>query len=62
MVPLGSLVDVRRVLGSELITHYNLYPAAPLVGSPAPGYSSGEALDIMEPVASANLPQNMGYN
>ena len=62
MVPLGTLVDVRRVLGSELITHYNLYPAAPLVGGPAPGYSSGEALKIMERLASANLPQNMGYN
>ena len=62
MVPLGALVDVRRVLGSELITHYNLYPAAPLVGSPAPGYSSGEALEIMERFANANLPQNMGYN
>jgi hydrophobic/amphiphilic exporter-1 (mainly G- bacteria), HAE1 family len=62
MVPLGALVDVRRVLGSELITHYNLYPAAPLVGSPAPDYSSGEALSIMERVANANLPQNMGYN
>src|SRR5262247_4143796 len=62
MVPLGALVDVRRTLGSELITHYNLYPAAPLVGSPAPGYSSGEALSIMERIANANLPQNMGYN
>jgi HAE1 family hydrophobic/amphiphilic exporter-1 len=62
MVPLGTLVDVRRVLGSELITHYNLYPAAPLVGSPAPGYSSGEAINIMERIANANLPQNMGYN
>jgi HAE1 family hydrophobic/amphiphilic exporter-1 len=62
MVPLGALVDVRRTLGSELITHYNLYPAAPLVGSPAPGYSSGEALSIMERLASANLPRNMGYN
>ena len=62
MVPLGALVDVRRVLGSELITHYNLYPAAPLVGNPAPGYSSGEALSIMERIASANLPQNIGYN
>jgi HAE1 family hydrophobic/amphiphilic exporter-1 len=62
MVPLGALVDVRRVLGSELITHYNLYPAAPLVGSPAPGYSSGEALSIMERIANANLPQNIGYN
>jgi HAE1 family hydrophobic/amphiphilic exporter-1 len=62
MVPLGSLLDVRRVLGAELITHYNLYPAAPLVGNPAPGYSSGEALNLMERVANTNLPQNIGYN
>jgi hydrophobic/amphiphilic exporter-1 (mainly G- bacteria), HAE1 family len=62
MVPLGALVDVRRVLGSELITHYNLYPAVPLVGSPAPGFSSGEALRIMEGVVNANLSHNIGYN
>jgi HAE1 family hydrophobic/amphiphilic exporter-1 len=62
MVPLGALVDIRRTLGSELITQYNLYPAAPLVGGPATGYSSGEALKIMERLANVNLPQNMGYN
>ena len=38
LVPLGALLDVRRVLGSELITRYNLYPAAPLIGRPAPGF------------------------
>ncbi len=62
MVPLGALLDVRRVLGSELITRYNLYPSAPLIGRPAPGFSSGEALTIMERVANANLPLNTGYN
>ena len=62
MVPLGALIEVRRVLGSELITRYNLYPAAPLIGAPAPGYSSGDALTIMERVATANLPLNTGYN
>jgi HAE1 family hydrophobic/amphiphilic exporter-1 len=62
MVPLGALLDVRRVLGSELITRYNLYPAAPVIGAPAPGFSSGEALEIMERIANANLPLNIGYN
>src|SRR5262245_12520608 len=62
MVPLGALLDVRRVLGSELITRYNLYPAASVIGRPAPEFSSGEALDIMERVANANLPLNIGYN
>jgi HAE1 family hydrophobic/amphiphilic exporter-1 len=62
MVPLGALLDVRRVLGSELITRYNLYPAASLIGRPAPGFSSGEALNIMERVANTNLPLGIGYN
>src|SRR5580765_2050152 len=60
LVPLGALLEVRRVLGSELITRYNLYPAAPLIGRPAPGFSSGEALAIMEQIANDNLPLNTG--
>jgi len=62
LVPLGALLEVRRVLGSELITRYNLYPAAPLIGQPAPGFSSGEALTIMERIANENLPLNTGYD
>jgi hydrophobic/amphiphilic exporter-1 (mainly G- bacteria), HAE1 family len=62
MVPLGAVLDVHRVLGSELITRYNLYPAAPLIGRPAPGRSSGEALATMERVAGANLPAGMAYD
>ena len=62
MVPLGAVLDVRPVLGSELITRYNLYPAAPVIGRPAPGFSSGDAIAIMERVANANLPLNTGYN
>jgi hydrophobic/amphiphilic exporter-1 (mainly G- bacteria), HAE1 family len=60
LVPLGALLEVRRVLGSELITRYNLYPAAPLIGRSAPGFSSGEALAIMERIANDNLPLNTG--
>jgi HAE1 family hydrophobic/amphiphilic exporter-1 len=59
MVPLGSLLDVRRVLGSELITRYNLYPAASITGIPTPTFSSGEALDFMERSAAKILPQGM---
>ena len=61
MVPLGALLDIRRILGPELITRYNLYPAASLIGRPAPGFSSGEALSIMEQLANTNLPR-IGYN
>ncbi len=61
MVPLGSLIDIRRVAGSELVTRYNLYPAATLTGIPMPSFSSGEALEFMERTADANLPHGMAY-
>jgi HAE1 family hydrophobic/amphiphilic exporter-1 len=60
MVPLGSLVEVRRSQGSELITRYNLYPAAAVFGAAAPGSSSGEVLKLMDRLAADILPQGMG--
>jgi HAE1 family hydrophobic/amphiphilic exporter-1 len=62
MVPLGTLLDVRQVQGSELITRYNLYPAAAIFGSAAPGFSSGQALSLMEQLADNSLPQGMAYD
>jgi HAE1 family hydrophobic/amphiphilic exporter-1 len=61
MVPLGSLLEVRRTAGAELITRYNLYPSAAIFGSAAPGFSSGQALEIMEQLAATTLPQGMGF-
>ncbi|HZY60803.1 MAG TPA: efflux RND transporter permease subunit [Candidatus Binataceae bacterium] len=61
MVPLGALLEVRRVLGAELVTRYNLYPAASIIGIPNPGYSSGQAMDIMEQLAHEILPVGMEY-
>ncbi|HLH76761.1 MAG TPA: efflux RND transporter permease subunit [Candidatus Binataceae bacterium] len=62
MVPLGALLDIRRILGSELITRFNLYPAAPIIGIPNPTYgSSGQALDLMGRIAGAVLPPTMDY-
>jgi HAE1 family hydrophobic/amphiphilic exporter-1 len=62
MVPLGAIVSVRRVLGSELITRNNLYPSASVIGGAASGFSSGQALDAMRRVAVANLPPGVGYD
>jgi HAE1 family hydrophobic/amphiphilic exporter-1 len=62
MVPLGAIMNIRRTLGTELITRYNLYPAAPIIGRAAAGYSSGQALDSMEAIVNGNLPLGMGYN
>jgi HAE1 family hydrophobic/amphiphilic exporter-1 len=62
MVPLGTLLDVSRTHGSELITRYNLYPAAPIFGSASPGFSSGQALAHMEQLGKDTLPQGMAYD
>ena len=62
MVPMGALVRIRRALGSELLTRYNLYPAVPIIGNPAPGYSTGQALTAMEEIADQNLPPGMAYD
>ncbi|MFO1154401.1 MAG: multidrug efflux RND transporter permease subunit [Rhodospirillales bacterium] len=61
VVPLGTLLTAHPVLSSELITRYNLYPAAPVFGAAAPGRSSGEALNLMAQVADNTLPAGMSY-
>jgi len=61
MVPLGTMMQVKQTLGSELVTRYQLFPAAPIYGAAARGASSGEGLRIMEDVARHTLPQGMTY-
>ena len=56
MVPLGSLLDVKRTEGAELITRYNLYPSAAIFGTAAPGFSSGQAIAKMEQLSASALP------
>lgn len=56
MVPLGTLARITPSVGPSLITMYNLYPAATVLGSQAPGFSSGDALTLMEQVSDAALP------
>jgi HAE1 family hydrophobic/amphiphilic exporter-1 len=62
MVPLGALLKIRRTLGSELVTRYNLYPAATIVGIPMPKYSSGQAMDMMDGWAKQILPSGMAWD
>jgi multidrug efflux pump subunit AcrB len=62
MVPLMSMASVMDRPGPVLIMRYNMYPAAAINGSPAPGVSSGQAIDIMEnwtQMNVANLAQGM---
>ena len=55
-VPLGSFTTVENRSGPYRVPRYNLYPAAELDGSAAPGFSQGEAMQIMEKLAAEVLP------
>ena len=59
MVPLGSVLTVKQSYGPDQVTHYNGYPAADINGSPAPGISSGEAVEVMERLAAETLPNGI---
>ncbi|MCZ7659515.1 MAG: multidrug efflux RND transporter permease subunit [Xanthobacteraceae bacterium] len=61
MIPLGTLVEIVPVAGPALISLYNLYPASTVIGMPAAGFSSGEALRLMEEIAARILPPGAGY-
>jgi HAE1 family hydrophobic/amphiphilic exporter-1 len=61
MVLLGTLMKVENKLGSELVTHYNLYPAANLIVVPAAGVSLGDMLSRIEQISADSLPLGMGY-
>jgi HAE1 family hydrophobic/amphiphilic exporter-1 len=56
MIPLGTLVNITPTVGPSLISLYNLYPTASVLGLPAAGFSSGEALRLMDENAARTLP------
>jgi hydrophobe/amphiphile efflux-1 (HAE1) family protein len=60
-VPLGSFTTVEDRSGPYRWPRYNLYPAAELDGAAAPGYSQGEAMEIMERLAAQTLPDGISY-
>ena len=62
MVPIGTVATITPAVGPSLISLYNLYPSATIVGLPAQGYSSGQSLSLMEQVADKTLPPGAGYD
>ena len=58
-VPLGSFTTVRDISGPFRVPRYNIYPASELDGAAAPGYSQGQAIDIMEKLARETLPDGL---
>jgi hydrophobic/amphiphilic exporter-1 (mainly G- bacteria), HAE1 family len=61
MVPLGTMTAVSYRTGPSLISFYNLRPAAQVLGAPALNFSSGQALALLDQIATATLPPGMGY-
>ncbi|WP_435021319.1 efflux RND transporter permease subunit [Tundrisphaera sp. TA3] len=61
MIPLGTFCRVELSNGPQIIPRYNLYPSATINGSSAPGFSSGQAMALMEQMADTKLPGSMGY-
>jgi hydrophobe/amphiphile efflux-1 (HAE1) family protein len=60
MVPLSTLVKVSKMSGPNFASRFNLYLSAELMGAPAPGYSSAQAMKAMEEIM-ASMPSNVGY-
>jgi HAE1 family hydrophobic/amphiphilic exporter-1 len=61
MVPLGTVATIKPSVGPSLISLYNLYPSATVIGLPAAGYSSGQSMSLMEEIAAKTLPPGAGY-
>ncbi|MCW2275677.1 efflux RND transporter permease subunit [Rhodoblastus acidophilus] len=61
MVPIGAMASIKDETAPPLITLYNLYPSATVVGAPATGFSSGEAMTLMGEIAEKSLPPSMGF-
>ena len=60
MVPLGTIVTIEPVVGAPLISLYNLYPSSSVIGLPAAGFSSGQAIRLMDEDVAHTLPPGMG--
>ncbi|TIL94708.1 MAG: multidrug efflux RND transporter permease subunit [Mesorhizobium sp.] len=62
MIPLGTLLTVTPSVGPSLISLYNLYPSASIIGVQAHGFSSGDAIKLMEGIAADTLPPGTGFD
>ena len=61
LVQLSNLVTIQDINYPPTLTNYNIYPAIKIQAAPASGYSSGQAIKVMEEVAKETLPNGFGY-
>jgi HAE1 family hydrophobic/amphiphilic exporter-1 len=60
MIPLGTVLTITPIVGPSLISLYNLYPSATIVGVPAKGFSSGDTIRLMDEITAKTLPPGVG--
>lgn len=61
MVPVNSMITLKRVYGPETMNRYNLFNSIALNAMPKPGYSTGDAIKAIEKLAAAKLPSGFSY-
>jgi len=62
MASISNFLTLKRVYGPDLLDRFNMFTSISVSGQPAPGYSSGEALEAIRRVADQTLPQGYGYD
>ena len=61
MIELDAFIESSPMVGPYNITHYNMYKSVAVNGNNAPGYSSGQAIEVMEELADTALPDGFGF-
>ncbi|MEP0963650.1 MAG: multidrug efflux RND transporter permease subunit [Roseobacter sp.] len=61
MAPLSTLIDVEKILGPVLLNRYNLFRSATVTAVPAAGYSTGDAIQVLQEESVSALPSGYGY-
>ena len=61
MAPIDNFVKLTRVYGPDLIDRFNMFTAISVTGTPAPGVSSGDEIDLINRFADETLPDGYGF-
>ncbi len=56
MAPISEFITLTRIYGPENITRFNMYTSINVTGSPNPGFSTGDAINVIREVATKHLP------
>jgi HAE1 family hydrophobic/amphiphilic exporter-1 len=61
IIPIGTMLHITQTVGPSLLSLYNFYPSSTVMGLPAQGFSSGEAMVLMGQIADRASPPGMGF-